>query len=240
MVDASDIFLITAACFTSMLAAVGGIGGGVVLIAIMPGFLPPAAIIPVHGIVQISSNFSRVLFGVRHIEWPLLWQYLAGALVGVFVGSQFLDDMQWEAMPLILGIFILITTWMPRPSGKASWPFKFAILGTVQTALSLFVGISGPMNMPFLLRENLGRDRTVITHSAQMTCTHLLKVLAFGLVGFAFGPYWLLIIGMVFSATLGSYLGTLIRGRVPELFFRKALRILITLLALRMIVLTLV
>ncbi len=158
-----------AACFTSMLAAVAGIGGGVVLIALMPGLLPASAIIPVHGLVQISSNVSRVSFGFRHIEWRLVLQFLGGGLIGVLIGSQFITGVQWDMMPLFLGGFILVTTWMPKPSGTMRLPAKFALLGAFQTALSLFVGVSGPMNMPFLLHENLGRDRTVITHATQMT-----------------------------------------------------------------------
>jgi uncharacterized protein len=236
MVSASEIFLIAAAFFTSMTAAIGGIGGGVILIAVMPGFLPAAAIIPLHGVVQISSNISRVWLGRRHIERRLFWQYLAGALVGILIGSQWVADVKWEWMPLFLGIFILVTTWMPRPSGESRLPYKFVILGAFQTALSLFVGVSGPLNMPFLLRENLGRDRTVITHAAQMTVMHLLKVMLFGFLGFAFGPYLLLIAGMIVSATLGSYAGTRVRGYVPEELFKKGLKILITVLALRMIV----
>ncbi|MFT5367549.1 MAG: putative membrane protein YfcA [Candidatus Latescibacterota bacterium] len=236
MVTLSEMFLIVAAFFTSMTTAIAGIGGGVMLIALMPGFLPVAAIIPVHGVVQISSNISRVFLGLRHIEWRLIWQYLAGAVVGVLLGSQLVLDMQWDMMPLFLGIFILITTWMPRPSGIARFPFKFVILGAFQTALSLFVGVSGPMNMPFLLRENLDRDRTVITHATQMTMTHTLKVGLFGVLGFAFGSYSVLIIGMIASATLGSYIGTKVRGHVPEEVFKKGLKVLITVLSLRMIV----
>ena len=51
MVTLSEMFLIVAAFFTSMTTAIAGIGGGVMLIAMMPGFLPVAAIIPVHGVV---------------------------------------------------------------------------------------------------------------------------------------------------------------------------------------------
>lgn len=236
MVTLSDWFLIGAAFFTSMTAAIGGIGGGVMLIAIMPGLLPAAAIIPIHGVVQISSNISRVLLGIRHIEWRLVWHYVVGAGVGIFLGAQWISDIQWDMMPLFLGIFILITTWMPKPSGKARFPAKFVVLGAFQTALSLFVGVSGPLNMPFLLRENLGRDRTVITHGTQMTVMHTLKVILFGVLGFAFGPYLLLMGGMIVAASLGSYAGTKVRGHVPEDMFKKAVKILISVLAVRMII----
>ena len=134
----ADWFLIGAACITSMIAAVGGVGGGVVLIAIMPGFLPAAAIIPVHGLVQIASNLSRALIGFKHTEWRLVGQYAIGAVIGAALGSRFIADIEWETMPLFLGIFILLITWMPKFSRAPDLPAKFTLLGAFQTALSLF------------------------------------------------------------------------------------------------------
>ncbi len=228
-------FLIGAACVTSMIAAVGGVGGGVVLIAVMPGFLPAAAIIPVHGLVQIASNLSRALLGLGHTDWRIVGQYAGGAAMGALLGSRFLVDFEWEIMPLLLGVFILIITWMPGVSNAPDLPAKFTLLGAFQTALSLFLGVNGPLNMPFLLRQNLPRDRTVITHSVQMASSHAMKILTFGFLGFAFAPYWKLSVGMIASASVGSYLGTRIRGRVPDRAFRALLRWLVTLLAVRMI-----
>jgi hypothetical protein len=44
-----------------------GIGGGAALLAVMASLVPPAALIPVHGVVQVGSNLGRALttFGVR-------------------------------------------------------------------------------------------------------------------------------------------------------------------------------
>ncbi|MDA0991810.1 MAG: sulfite exporter TauE/SafE family protein [Verrucomicrobia bacterium] len=232
----SELILIPAAFITSMTAAIGGIAGGVMLIAIMASFLPAAAVIPIHGLVQITSNVSRALLGMRHIQWRIVRDYSIGCVIGALLGSRLVPLFSWDNLPLLLGAFILLFTWMPKPRGKARWPLTFGALGVVQTALSLFVGVAGPLNMPFLLRDDLGRDRTVITHSVQMTAMHLMKVATFGLLGFAFGPYLQLVIGMTAGAILGSWTGTRVRAYVPEQFFRHAVRILITILALRMLV----
>ncbi len=231
----AELTLIPFAFITSLTAAIGGIAGGVILISVMPGFLPAAAIIPVHGLVQIASNLSRAAFGVLHIDWRIFRMYVAGAGLGALLGSQIVPYVAWENMPLILGTFILVFTWMPRIDSAPRLPAKFAVLGALQTCLSLFIGIAGPLNLPFLLRENLGRDRTVITHSVQMTAMHTLKVFTLGMLGFAFGPYVRLIVGMIVAATIGSWLGTKLRDRISEEIFRKGLKVLISLLAFRMI-----
>ncbi len=231
----AELTLIPFAFLTSLTAAIGGIAGGVILISVMPGFLPAAAIVPVHGIVQIASNVSRAAFGIRHVEWRIFWTYAAGTIIGALIGAQIVPYIAWDNMPLILGAFILVFTWMPRIGNAPSIPGKFTVLGIFQTSLSLFIGIAGPLNMPFLLRENLGRDRTVITHSVQMTAMHSLKVVTLGILGFSFGPYWKLMLGMILAAAAGSWLGTKLRGKISEELFRKGIKALITLLAVRMI-----
>ena len=68
-----------------------------------------------------------------------------------------------------------------------------------------------------------------------MTLKHGLKVTAFAAVGFAYLP-WLPLVGlMVVSGFLGTVVGRQIVSRMPEARFRTAFRILLTVLALRML-----
>ncbi len=53
---------------TSLITGVIGVGGGLLLIAILPLFLPTNALIPVHGFTQIASNVSRAYFGRKAIQ----------------------------------------------------------------------------------------------------------------------------------------------------------------------------
>jgi uncharacterized membrane protein YfcA len=106
----SDIGLIAVTFLTSSITAVVGLGGGMILLALMPDFLPPQAVIPVHGLVQITSNVSRALLRLRHVEWRLVRDYAAGAVVGVLLGSRLVPLFAWENLPLVLGAFILLFT----------------------------------------------------------------------------------------------------------------------------------
>ena len=58
----SDYFLIGVSFFTSLVTAVMGVGGGVMLMIFMLMFYPPLTVIPVHGVVQLGSNASRAFF----------------------------------------------------------------------------------------------------------------------------------------------------------------------------------
>lgn len=229
-------FLIAVSFCTSALTAVIGLGGGILLISVMTGLLPAAAVVPVHGVVQLASNASRASFGLRHVEWRVCGPFIVGAVVGAAIGSRFVMALPSAYLPLIIGCFVLISVWIPGLKRAFRLPGRFASLGAIQTFISLFVGAAGPLNTPFLLREKLPRDRMVVTHGALMTVVHLLKILTFGFLGFAFSPYLYLIAGMIVSVTAGSYAGTRLRPRVSEEFFRKLFKIAVTVLALRMIV----
>jgi uncharacterized membrane protein YfcA len=50
--------LVAASLVTSFISAAFGIGGGFTLIALLALLLPPAALVPVHGIVQLRWAFS--------------------------------------------------------------------------------------------------------------------------------------------------------------------------------------
>ncbi len=231
-----EAILVSVSFLTALTGAMGGVAGGVILIAVMPEFLPAASVVPVHGLVQISSNLSRVLFGLKYAVWWIFGYYAAGTVVGALLGSRFLADVKWDYFPILLGSFLLLTTWMPPFSRTPKFAGKFTILGAFQTCLSLFIGVTGPLNIPFLVREGLSRDRIVITHAIQMTAMHVMKVLTFGFLGFSFAPHLYLVGGMMLGTIAGSFLGTKLRSRIPENIFRIVLKTLITLLAIRMLV----
>lgn len=230
------LYLICFSFLTSTFTGVIGMGGGIMLISVMPGLIAPVAIIPVHGVVQLASNCSRVALGLRHMQWMILWPFLGGSVVGALLGSRIVVRLDPDIMTLTLGVFILLAVWVPIPQGNFRLPGHFAVLGALQTGLSLFVGATGPVTNAFLLRQGLSKDRLVITAGLLMMVTHLLKIVVFGMIGFAFAPYLPLIAGMIVAVTLGSFVGTRLRGRLSEALFRKIFKVLVTFLALRLII----
>ncbi|MEO1142759.1 MAG: sulfite exporter TauE/SafE family protein, partial [Pseudomonadota bacterium] len=76
----SVIFLIVASFFTSALTAAAGIGGGLLMLAIMTYIIPTSAIIAVHGVVQLGSNASRSWVQRAHINWNVTQIFLIGSL----------------------------------------------------------------------------------------------------------------------------------------------------------------
>ena len=101
------------------------------------------------------------------------------------------------------------------------------------------VGATGPLGQAALLSKGLQRDALVVTAALMMTFTHFIKICLFAVLGFSFISYWQIILGMSVGVIVGALLGTQIRYKIPQALYSKTLKWALTLLALRMIYLTL-
>jgi uncharacterized membrane protein YfcA len=235
----SELLLIAITLGTSILTAIAGFGGGMILIAFMPGILPPVAIVPIHALVQLCSNSSRALFSWRSIHWTFCGAFIAGSILGGLGAAQLINQLDLHYLPLILGLYILFNVWGPELTFKKTPRGEFFTIGVIQTGLSMIIGATGPLTQSTLLRKGLGRDSIVSTSALLMTITHLIKIPIFGLLGFSFASYWQVILGMCLSVIVGTYIGTRVRYKIPETTFKTGVNWLLTLLALRMVYITL-
>ena len=101
----------------------------------------------------------------------------------------------------------------------------------------MLAGATGPLGAAVLLRRSRERDWLVVNTAVYMAVNHTLRVFAYFAIGFSYAPWWPLVSGMVVAGIVGSWAGTRLRGRVPQRNFHKWFRLLVTVLAVRMILL---
>lgn len=231
----ATLVLLPASTLASFITAAFGIGGGVMLLAVMTVFMPVPVAIPVHGVIQAGSNVGRTALTWRHVEWPILLAFAGGAVVGAAAGSQLLVRLPQAWMELALGAFILWSCWGPMPRIHRGSVLGIGIGGALTSVLTLFVGATGPFVGAFLRALRLDRLRHVGTFSACMVLQHGLKVAVFGLVGFAFGPYLPFLAVMLVCGFVGTFIGRRVLERIDDALFRRALTLLLTVLALRLL-----
>jgi uncharacterized membrane protein YfcA len=233
----SELALVPIAFITSCLTAIIGMGGGVLLLTLMPGLVPTNAILPLHALTQLASNVSRAAFGWRAIDLAIVPAFTVGALLGSWLGAGIYQaiDLQW--LPALIGVFILLFTWLPLPVLRGGSHLALLVLGFFQTGLGMLAGATGPLGAAILLQRNSERDWLVVNTAVYMTLNHTLRVLAFFALGFSYAPWLGLVTAMVAAGIVGSWVGTRLRGFVPQRDFHKWFRVLVTLLALRMIAL---
>jgi uncharacterized membrane protein YfcA len=226
------ILLLIISFFTSALTAAFGIGGGVAMLGALAGTVSPALVVAVHGVVQLGSNFGRVILQRAHILWRPTLLFTAGSVVGAVLGALVFVALPEKLLLAILGAFILLLAWIPKPRIPGLETAGVAIGGLIATFVTIFVGATGPFVQALFLPLKLDRRALVATHAACMVIQHGLKVVAFGYLGFAFGD-WLPLIGLMIAAGfLGTWAGTRLLDKLPQVMFETILRILLTIIAL--------
>ncbi|MBL8578160.1 MAG: sulfite exporter TauE/SafE family protein [Mesorhizobium sp.] len=225
--------LIVASAFTSALTAAFGIGGGLAMLALMGVFFPVSAVIPVHGAVQLGSNSGRAWHQRAHVRMDVAKPFIAGSIVGAVLGVFLVVQLPDALLKLLLGGFIIFLTWAKIPGIDRLTRTGLAIASVGLAILSMMVGATGPLVATLFARffEN-DRKALIATSAVAMTTQHLLKIVVFGIAGFAFREWIPLVCAMIVSGFLGTVYGTALLERMPEETFRRWFRIGITLLGL--------
>lgn len=224
--------LLAVSASTSFITAAFGLGGGAVMLAVLATLLPAAAIIPVHGVVQLGSNLGRMAMMRPHLDRAALAPFLGGSLVGAALGGSLLVELPAAAIQIIVGLFIL---WSVAARPPAFLKRSGALAGAVSSFLTMFVGATGPFVATWLRSRGLDRMGQVATHATLMTAQHGLKLIVFGALGFAFGQWLPLVAGLIATGFLGTLLGRQVLLRIDERRFRLALNAVLVVLGARLV-----
>lgn len=232
----NDFFLAVINLFTSGLTAITGVGGGMILIGLMPMFLPAAAIVPVHGATQLASNASRAWFGREALDYTYFKPFLIGAMLGILVFGIAVRYLRLDLIPLFIGIYILAIQWSDRVNRWLRSFENFYLVGFLQMGLGLFVGTPGPLAIALLNRKYTDNHTVVSVGALMMVVAHGAKLPVYFSLGFEFATYWQLMLMLVVMATLGSFIGTRLRHRIPMPWLKGILPWVLSIIALKLII----
>jgi uncharacterized membrane protein YfcA len=224
--------LILASFAGSFITMSMGIGGGAMLLAIMASLMPPLALIPVHGVVQLGSNTGRAASLWRHIHWAALGWFGVGSVAGVLGGSALVANLPPGLVQVGVGLFLIWSVLARPPAWMRRWP---AITGALTSFLTMFFGATGPFVATFARSLGLDRHGYTATQASLMVMQHSLKSLAFGFLGFAFSDWAGFIAAMILAGLAGTLCGRLVLARLSDAGFHKLLNIALVLIALRLI-----
>lgn len=222
--------------FTSTVAGIVGVGGGMMLIVILPSFLPLNALIPIHGLTQVSSNLSRAIFGYKDVQYEVIPKFLLGSAIGIGMFAAVLNLISLQYVPLFIGVYILLSLWSEKFNEKIKRYESYFLAGFFQTGLSMVVGATGPLTMTLLFKDYKDKNKVVATGAALMSITHILKVFVFMYFGFVFFDYIGVIVAMIIGAVSGSWFATKLRDKIDGKKFTMILKVLLSALAIQVIV----
>lgn len=234
------VVIAVAAILTAVLSAVAGLGGGIILLAVIAQFFPPVVAIPIQGGIQFFSNSSRAILLRGQISWSVVWRtavlMVPASFLGVFVAASMPED----ATRVVLGCFILVIVWRPsllrwRGDGVMTERALYPV-GAMSGFLNSTVGASGPFTSPFLKAVTVSHKAFVATAAASQVFAHMAKILSFSTVDdFSLGDHIDVIAAGAGGVIVGSWIGTRLLGRIPELSLDRVFKAVLTALALRLV-----
>ena len=227
--------LILFSYITSAVSATFGLGGGVMMLIAMASIMPALAVIPVHGAVQVGSNGGRAWMLRQHINWSIFRYFLIGSIIGAAVASQIVVSLPRDVLRLILGLFVLYIVWGPKPTKREIGDVAYIPVGIGTTFASMFVGATGLLIGAFMPPGKLGRMTTVTMQAICAMIQHALKIVVFGLLGFAFWEWLPLVLAMIATGFLGTFTGKTLLEKIPEKAFGWLFKTLLTVLSIRLI-----
>lgn len=212
-----------------------GLGGGILLLAFMSALFPPAVIIPLHGIIQLLSNTSRTLISYKEIDPKIFILFACGSAFGALAGVPGTILLPTHFLTIAMALTILFFTWIPIPQSRMKFKGQFFFLGAIASFLSLFIGATGPLTAPFFLSAGLEKDRFVTTKSACQIPIHLFKIFVYLYSGFVLREWYLEILLAFPLVFAGSFAGKVLLKKMELTLYNKVVKIVISLLALRML-----
>ncbi|WP_020385188.1 sulfite exporter TauE/SafE family protein [Kribbella catacumbae] len=222
MPDWWQAVLVLAAAFgTTLLSAVAGFGGAVLLLPIFVAVFGPRDAVAVLTITQLVSNGSRVWFNRHDVDRRLVSIFAAGAIPAAVVGALLLTRAPVPALTRGIGVFLLaMVAWRRlRPRAAMVGDRGFAAIGAASGFGSALVGSVGPIVAPFFLARGLVRGAYIGTEAASAVVMHLTKLVVFGAAALLTWRTGLIGLALVPAATAGAWAGKEVLDRLPTAVF---------------------
>ena len=231
--------LLSGAFFSSVVSGVTGFAGGLLLLSIITVVYGAQLAIPLHALLQVVSNFSRVVIFYPFIDWKTVAFYLIGLIPGVYLGTKIYVALPKDFFQMGIGIFVLLTLLVKVKEGRKFHNrlyYGVGVMGIFSGFLGVLVGAIGPTLTVMLRSLKLTKEHFIATKAACQLNLQVLKVVAFSkLLNFSYRDFAQELVFMAMALFLGTLVAKKILTKVPVEFFNKGVTVILIILALTMI-----
>ena len=201
--------------------------------------MPPSLALPIHGMVQLTSNITRVWLLWHYLNWGLILRFSLLMPLGVWAGLTIFQYLPPPILKILIGFFVLMSLFTHYLKSNtipdiANW--VFIPLGAVTGAMNMLVGNLGPILATLMLRKSFNKEVKVGTLGFFGLIGNFLKVVGFTMVGFQFLDHWMLVVMMIPSGILGTFLGRKLLAEIDEGYFKRIFQWMLACFAIKLII----
>ncbi len=220
---------------SGLVQGLSGFGGVLLSIPLLVVFLDIKTVIPLVALAGLTLSTLLLVQLRHHLQWNKIYPLLVGALPGVPVGALFLKHMDKSIIQGVLGVILAAyAVWglflgsRLRGIGQGwAYPFGFAA-GCLGGALSA----SGPAVIVFTSLTRWTKDRIKATLQGFFVLSGLVVVSVHAATGLTTGSVLKLYALSLPVLLAGTFLGSMLYGRLPEEQYRKLMLVLLGLLGI--------
>lgn len=235
MTEPVTLALLGAASFlAALISASLSIGGGYVLFGATTLLYPLPSAIALQPALSYASLLGRAVVFREAISWKIVRPFTLGSLAGVAAGLALYHALPERALALAVGALMLVLAWTQLPLRRVHTAGGMVGVGVAHAFSGTVLGM-GSVLQPVLLHSGIARQALVGTFAASLLVLEAIRGAGYALTGFSYASFIPAIVIATVAGVLGTWLGRLLIGHVPEQGFRLVLRLLVTALAARLI-----
>ena len=224
--------------FTAMMTSIAGAGGGTVLLASMLQFMNPSEAIPVHGVIQLSSNIARVWLLRKFVKWTIILKFSLLIPLGVYIGLEIFRNVDADDIKNLIGLFIIIALVLQNLKSirkitiSSNW---YYLVGFLTGILNILVGVIAPL-LAVIIKHSLNEKKSIVGTLGYFGFVgNFTKIIGFSLIGFTFIEYIDTFLLMIPATLLGSRIGQYLLDKISNKFFFYIFQVILIALALRLL-----
>ena len=224
--------------FTAMMTSIAGAGGGTVLLASMLQFMNPSEAIPVHGVIQLSSNIARVWLLRKFVKWTIILKFSLLIPLGVYIGLEIFRNVDADDIKNLIGLFIIIALVLQNLKSirkitiSSNW---YYLIGFLTGILNILVGVIAPL-LAVIIKHSLNEKKSIVGTLGYFGFVgNFTKIVGFSLIGFTFIEYIDTFLLMIPATLLGSRIGQYLLDKISNKFFFYIFQVILIALALRLL-----
>lgn len=211
-------FLGIVCLLASIISAMFGLAGGLIILTALTFFLDLATAIALHAAIQLVGNGSRILLSLPMVRWGVAGWFSLLTLPAAYLGGLCFQYANPEILELCIGFFIIGTIFLPKKSTQvpeSGWWFVF--LGALSSFLGMLVAATGPLVASFFNLNNLKKEALVATKALCQGITQAAKMIVLGAsIGFDYQPFMYPLLALGGAVIIGSWIGNRLLKYVPD------------------------
>ena len=233
-----NLLLTLLSFFTAMMTSIAGAGGGTVLLAAMLQFMNPSEAIPVHGVIQFTSNIARTWLLRKFVKWSIILKFSLMIPLGVYIGLEIFQSINAEDIKKLIGSFIIIALilqnikFIKKFIISSNW---YYIVGFITGILNILVGVIAPL-LAVIVKQSINDKKSIVGTLGYFGLVgNFTKIIGFSLIGFSFIEYINTLLLMIPATLLGSRIGQFLLDKISNKLFFYVFQIILIGLALRLL-----